>query len=98
MSTKVIPTLLSFGSAIELAKRGKRVARKGWNGSGMYVAIMPGYPDGVPCNAATAELHGIPVGTAISINKYWVIKTPGGSISTWAPSGSDSLAEDWVEV
>ena len=28
---------MNFGQAIEAAKAGKRVARLGWNGSGMFV-------------------------------------------------------------
>ena len=28
---------LTFGIALELAKRGKKIARKGWNGKGMFV-------------------------------------------------------------
>jgi len=28
-------------------------------------------------------------------NPHMIIKNPDGSLSTWAPSGSDTLAEDW---
>jgi hypothetical protein len=35
------------------------------------------------------QLHGS------KMNAHWVIKNPDGSYSTWAPSGSDSLAKDW---
>lgn len=31
---------LDFGGALEALRGGKRVARKGWNGEGMYVALQ----------------------------------------------------------
>lgn len=33
---------LSFGHAVELLKQGKRVARKGWNGKGMFLLLIAG--------------------------------------------------------
>lgn len=33
-----------FGTAIEHLKLGKKVARKGWNGKGMYLKLIQGYP------------------------------------------------------
>ena len=33
-------TTFSFGEAIRLMKLGKKVARKGWNGKGMYIFIV----------------------------------------------------------
>ena len=30
---------MNFGLAIEAAKKGKRIARKGWNGKGQYVEL-----------------------------------------------------------
>ena len=31
---------MNFGQAIEEAKRGKKIARKGWNGKGQYVDCL----------------------------------------------------------
>lgn len=89
---------MNFGLATEAAKMGKKVARAGWNGQGMYAVIMPGYPDGVPCNAATAKTHGVPEGTLLKFRPYWQLYTAQGDIAMWAPSGSDSLANDWMIV
>ncbi len=33
--------LLNFGEAIELVKKGNLVARKGWNGKGMFIFMRP---------------------------------------------------------
>ena len=32
---------MNFGQAIEALKAGKKVAREGWNGKGMWIALMP---------------------------------------------------------
>ena len=32
---------LNFGLALEALKQGKRVARQGWNGKGMFIVMRP---------------------------------------------------------
>jgi len=90
--------LLTFGEAIEAAKAGSKIARQGWNGSGMYAVIMPGFPEGCPANKATATIHGVEEGSMIKVRPYWSLKTAQNDLAMWAPSGSDSLADDWVIV
>lgn len=89
---------LTFGLAVELAKKGQKISRTGWNGSGMYVVIMPGYPEGIPANTATAKTHNISEGTVLKFRPYFQLKTAQDDIAMWAPSGSDALAEDWLIV
>jgi hypothetical protein len=80
---------LNFGKAIEAAKAGKRVARAGWNGAGMFAYIVPAsqYP------AITGVAKDI--GEKETLYLIAHIKTAQEDVATWAPSGSDSLAEDW---
>ena len=86
---------LTFGEALELLKAGKKVARAGWNGKGMFVFLVPGSNFKV----SRPPLLGIyPEGTEINYRPHIDLKGADGSVSTWAPSGSDSLAEDWMEV
>ncbi len=89
---------MSFGMAIEAAKRGYKVARVGWNGSGMFAYLMDGYPEGVPANEETARKLGMSIGDDVKIRPYWALKTAQNDIAMWTPSGSDSLADDWVIV
>lgn len=35
---------MNFGRAIEAAKQGKKITRRGWNGKGMWVIYRSGYP------------------------------------------------------
>lgn len=37
----IVQENLDFGKALEALKQGKRVARKGWNGKGMFIFIRP---------------------------------------------------------
>lgn len=82
---------MNFGLATEAAKRGKKVARAGWNGSGMFAYIVPAnaYP------ASTQAMKDYFKGELVPYRAYWALKTAQEDVSTWAPSGSDSLAEDW---
>jgi hypothetical protein len=89
---------MNFGHAVEAAKAGKKVARLGWNGVGMYAVVMPGFPDGIEVNESTAKAHNVPIGTKMTIRPYWQLFTAQKDIATWSPSGSDSLAEDWCIV
>ena len=89
---------MDFGKAIENLKAGIAVARAGWNGKGMYVVLMDGYPEGVSANKETRLKHKLPDNTTVKIQPYMVIRQPDGMISHWAPSGNDTLAEDWTLV
>lgn len=84
-----------FGWAIRQLKEGKKVAREGWNGKGMFVVYQKGYPDGIPCNKQTAEAWGINDGDLFKVEPYFQIRMVNGSHSMWVPSINDCLAEDW---
>lgn len=86
---------MTFGHAIEAAKAGRKVCRSGWNGKNMYATLMPGYPGGVEVNEATQKAHNLPSGTVLIYRPYWQLYTAQKDVAMWAPSGSDSLAEDW---
>lgn len=48
---------MTFGIALEMLKNGFRVARKGWNGKGMFVIFQKGYPEGIPAKSRPPK-HG----------------------------------------
>lgn len=88
----------TFGEAIRRLKNGQKVARKGWNGRGMFVVYQKGYPNGIPCNKQTAEAWDMKEGDLFVCNPYLQIKNVNGSHSMWVPSIGDVLAEDWYTV
>ena len=89
---------MTFGLAIEVAKRGHKITRRGWNGKGMWVVYRTGYPEGIPCNKNTAEAVGIPEGTLLKVRPYLQMRCADGSFQMWLASQSDILEEDWEIV
>jgi len=82
---------LNFGQAIEAAKKGAKVSRKGWNGSGMFAYIVPA--NAYPAQTGAAKSYW--GDKLVPYREYWALKTAQEDVATWSPSGSDSLAEDW---
>jgi hypothetical protein len=85
------PQLLNFGQALDLLKKGVKVARLGWNGKGMWLRLVHPYLDP---HFKVTELPGAE-GTLLS----WVgMKTADNGFVPWLASQTDLLAEDWVLV
>lgn len=84
----------SFGQALQHLEKGRKVARAGWNGKGMYVYQVPAnsYP---PSTEAAKKEFG---GDLVPYNAYFAIKNVNNTISTWVPSVNDCLADDWTVV
>ena len=89
---------MHFGLAVEAAKQGKKITRRGWNGKGMWVIYRSGYPKGIPCNKNTADAVGIPEGTLFKVRPYLQMKCADDTFQMWLASQSDILAEDWEIV
>lgn len=76
----------TFGHAVELMKTGFRMARKGWNGKGMYITLVSGENWAMDKHENT-----------VCEKRDWLgIKTVDNQFMPWVPSQSDVLAEDWV--
>lgn len=86
---------LTFGLALEAMKMGCKIARKGWNGTGMFVYYVPA--NSYPANTKAAlSFYGY--GANVPYNAYMALKTVDNRVSTWVPSVTDCLAEDWEIV
>lgn len=81
---------MDFGEALHLLKEGKKLAREGWNGKGMFIVFVPSKV--INLNEKFKELFGK---DKVEFNQHFVIKNVDGSVSTWVPSVNDCLAEDW---
>ena len=79
-----------FGEAIKALKTGSKVARIGWNGSGMYAYYVNG---GVLASKNVFDCQEF--GARTKYRPYLALKTAQNDIATWNPSTSDILAEDW---
>lgn len=86
---------MNIGDAISAMKNGEKVARKGWNGKGMFLFLVPGSTFKVN----RAPLLGIyPEGTEINYQSHIDMKTADNTVVPWLASQSDILAEDWEIV
>lgn len=86
---------MTFGDAVHMLKLGKKVARAGWNGKGMFLFLVPGSTFKVN----RAPLLGIyPEGTEINYCPHIDMKTADGKVVPWLASQTDVLAEDWVVI
>lgn len=86
---------MPFGHAVEAMKKGKKVARAGWNGKGMFAYYVPAAS--YPAQTGAAKAH-FGDGSLVPYNAYFALKTAGETVSTWAPSVNDALADDWSIV
>ncbi len=84
---------LTFGDALHFLKQGAKVARRGWNGKGMFLFRVPGSTFKVN----RPPLLGIyPEGTEINYCPHVDMKTADGKIVPWLASQTDVLADDWL--
>ena len=94
---------LSFGLAIEAAKKGMKIARKGWNGKDMFVVMQPSL-DLPPFNTqGTARKVNDRTAKFIGEDKplhcppYFAMKAANEDwICGWLASQTDMLADDWM--
>jgi hypothetical protein len=86
---------MNFGDALHALKDGQRLARDGWNGRGLFVYLVPAASYPVQTGAAKAHFGE---GVMVPYNAYLAIKGVDDTVSTWVPSVSDVLADDWYTL
>lgn len=96
------PTLHNIGYAVAAAKEGKRIARIGWNGSGMFVFMQ--VPSEIPIETVP-RMTSLPEpvraefvrrGQSLKYSNQFALVKQDNSINGWAPSSADTLATDWI--
>lgn len=102
---------MTFGEAIEAAKRGERIQRAGWNGKHMWVAYTPGSTIQIGMARAGAAAHLAnelsslardiheASGMTMKINGHFDMRAADGSLVVgWLASQTDIAADDWSIV
>lgn len=102
-----------FGHALAAIKAGHRVAREGWNGKGMWIALTPGSvirAENARAGAAvnlvneqreTAYVNGLSYhdDSPVHIGAHIDMRAADGSLVIgWLASQTDMLADDWTVV
>lgn len=80
---------MNFGQALELLKKSKKAARKGWNGRGIFIELQ------------NPDVHSKMTHPYIFIDSTGLQTdnpdAPKNRVP-WLASQTDMLAEDWIEV
>lgn len=89
---------MDFGMALVALKRGECVARKGWNGKGMFLTLQPGSAvDGD--NMRNEGAKNFYTGAKCTIAPHIDMKAADNTyVVGWLASQTDMLAEDWEIV
>jgi len=77
---------INIGQAVEALKKGRRVARAGWNGKGMWLQLVS-YKAEVARGSVVYEQ-----------SPYVEMKAADDKLAPWLCSQTDMLAEDWEIV
>ena len=80
------PNVMSFSDALELAKRGASIYRKGWPGKGAWVEVQ--VPDSNSFMTVPYLFFNYPMDSTV---------LPGARVP-WVASQVDIMAEDWKVV
>ena len=99
--------LVDFGEAIKALKQGKRVRRKDWDGQFIFMQV----PSEVPAEIVP-KMSSLPNSVkdeferrfkdsnqqidAIYYNNQIALVNQSNLITSWSPSVSDVLSEDWL--
>ena len=91
---------MNFGEAIAALKEGKKVARQGWNGKGMYLWLMPAAMVKAewckePHLKTLAEENG---GEIEALGSIRMLTADKKILTGWLASQTDILSEDWVII
>ena len=80
---------MNFGQSIESLKQGKKVARQGWNGKGIFIELQ--VPD---AHSKMTHPYIFIDTTGLQTDNQ---KAPKNRVP-WLASQTDMLAEDWNEI
>lgn len=89
---------MDFGMAIVALKRGLCVARRGWNGKGMFLTLQEGseVSGELMRNEGAKHYYGK---SMVTIGAHIDMKASDGTyVVGWLASQTDMLAEDWEIV
>uniref|UniRef100_UPI00406C7A64 DUF2829 domain-containing protein n=1 Tax=Paenibacillus sp. FSL L8-0436 TaxID=2954686 RepID=UPI00406C7A64 len=83
---------MDFGEAIKALKTGKKVARAGWNGKGMWLQLCTPHEQVGYLTVIEGEGRWLP------LSPHILMKTADHKFVPWLASQTDVLAEDWEVV
>lgn len=95
--------MMSFSEALVHLRHGKKVAREGWNGKGMFIVLAGDYSvakenlrSGTHITPEFLESRGVDEMVILPHIDMWTADNK--YLTGWLASQSDMLATDWVFV
>jgi hypothetical protein len=86
---------MNFSQTLDALKAGKKVAREGWNGKGMWLCYMPGTV--IPADMVNERTRRFVSAGGLHVGGYIVMWTAQGVWQPgWLASQADMLADDWM--
>lgn len=93
--------LMSFSGALRRLKAGKAVARKGWNGKGMFIVLCSRSsvdPDNMRIPAVKKHYTDNKQELVLIADHIDMVDANGTYVTGWLASQTDLLANDWYIV
>lgn len=79
--------MINYEGALQALKKGKKVARSGWNGKNMFIFLIAG-------GAWSFETDVLGV-DEIDVLPFICMKTADSKLVPWLASQTDQLSDDW---
>lgn len=86
-----------IGGVVHAIENGSKVARRGWNGNGMFIYYVPAaaYPSD---RNKLNTMSGVFEGGVVAYSAYVAIKGTDNIVTPWLCSQADLLAVDYYVV
>ena len=85
---------VGFGDALRLLNEGRKVRRAGWNGKGMWLALV----GAGECVVSRSVTEFSTCGLVYEMAEWIGMKTADEKLVPWLASQTDVLANDWEVV
>lgn len=89
-------TAYGFEQALVWLRGGRKIARRGWNGKGMFIYLLTECRETIGSSDDLLPLESV-LGQGVSVIRQPRIdmKFANGEIGIWTPTHEDILAQDW---
>lgn len=89
---------MDFSTALVRLKDGARVTRRGWNGQGMWLILVPGSVITVDKDRPLGKAMPDHIGHTVVYRSHIDMYTANDELVPWSVATSDLLASDWEVV
>lgn len=89
---------MDFGDVLTALKSGGKVRRAGWNGKGMWLALVSKWTWDWPWDGYKGTFPYTDLPDDLRVAPFIAMKTADNKVVPWLASQTDMLADDWEIV